>query len=149
MNVSGIHTITLRFCRCIGVSHPHKQLLAATWFPVSINWPNITFTFDVLNTFQLINLQGKLSAYDFYNLLEHKTNNTRTLGIQAIIAPSQAPENDTVIWDQYHQFLTAIHIYHHIKMLKQAGCGQDLASVDTTQPGDCEVECLALVLPQL
>jgi hypothetical protein len=34
------------------------------------------FTFDVLNTFHLLTLQGKVSAYEFYCALQHKTDNT-------------------------------------------------------------------------
>jgi len=39
--------------------------------------PQSGFTFDVLNTFHLLTLQGKVSAYDFYSTLQHKTDNTR------------------------------------------------------------------------
>jgi hypothetical protein len=58
------------------------QLLQSTWFPASLDRPQTAFTFDVLDTFQLLNLQGKISAYDFYYSLDHKTDNTGTLGIQ-------------------------------------------------------------------
>ena len=32
--------------------------------------------FNVLNTFQLITLQGKVSAFDYYYSLKHKSDNT-------------------------------------------------------------------------
>jgi CxC2 like cysteine cluster associated with KDZ transposases len=76
VDVSGIHIINIRFCRCVGVQHPRNQLLTACWFPVTLNRPQTAFTFDLLATFQLINLQGKTSAYDFYYSLDHKTDNT-------------------------------------------------------------------------
>ncbi|KAF4568149.1 hypothetical protein EYR36_010158 [Pleurotus pulmonarius] len=41
--------------------------------------PQTAFTFDVLNTFHLLTLQGKLSAYDFYLSIDHKTNNAGNL----------------------------------------------------------------------
>ena len=82
VDTSGIHTITLRFCGCIGAPHPRIQLLASSWFPASLNHPQTAFTFDVLDTFQHLNVQGKISAYDFYYSLNHKTDNTSTLGIQ-------------------------------------------------------------------
>ena len=85
VDVSGIHTVNLHFCGCVGAPHHCLQLLAASWFPASLDRPQTAFTFDVLDTFQLINLQGKTSAYDFYYSLDHKTDNTGALGIQVCI----------------------------------------------------------------
>ena len=82
MDICGIHTISLRFCGCIGAAHPRDQLIASSWFPASLDRPQTAFTFDVLDTFQLLNLQGKLSAYDFYYSLDHKSDNTGVLRIQ-------------------------------------------------------------------
>ncbi len=81
MDVTGIHTINLYFCGCIGAPHPRRQLLAVSWFPASLDQPQTAFTLDVLGTFQLLNFQGKISAYDFYYSLDHKTDNTGTMGI--------------------------------------------------------------------
>lgn len=75
LDLSGQHTISVYFCGCFGALHEHVQLLWTEWFPASISQPNSAFTFDMLDTFQLINLQGKLSAYNFYQSLIHKTDN--------------------------------------------------------------------------
>ncbi|KZP18044.1 hypothetical protein FIBSPDRAFT_717468, partial [Athelia psychrophila] len=79
IDTSGQHTVTISFCGCpgFGVSHYHPriQLLRMQWLPATTDRPNTAFTFDVLNTFQLLSLQGKLSAYDFYQSLVHKTDN--------------------------------------------------------------------------
>lgn len=75
LDLTGQHTVTIFFCGCPGAPPIHVQLLRAGWFPASTERPNTVFTFDVLNTFQLLNLQGKLSAYDFYQSLVHKTDN--------------------------------------------------------------------------
>ncbi|KIM74801.1 hypothetical protein PILCRDRAFT_35888, partial [Piloderma croceum F 1598] len=85
VNVNGIHTITLQFCGCVGAPHPHNQLLAASWFPASLDQPQTAFTFDVLDTFQLLNLQGKFSAFNFYYSLDHKTDNTGVHSVQVLI----------------------------------------------------------------
>jgi hypothetical protein len=82
VDVNGIHTITLRFCACPGAPHARYQLLQSSWFPASLDRPRTAFTFDVLDTFQLLNLQGKLSAYDFYYSLDHKTDNTGVHAVQ-------------------------------------------------------------------
>lgn len=75
LDLTGQHTVTISFCGCSGAPHQRVQLLRLGWFPATTNRPNTAFTFDLLNTFQLINLQGKLSVYDFYQSLLHKTDN--------------------------------------------------------------------------
>ena len=82
VDTSGIHTLRVRFCECIGAPVTRQQLLACSWFPASLDRPHTAFTFDVLETFQLLNLQGKVTAYDFYYSLDHKTDNTGVLGIR-------------------------------------------------------------------
>ena len=37
--------------------------------------PQTAFTFEMLDTFHLLTLQSKISAYDYYSSLENKTNN--------------------------------------------------------------------------
>jgi CxC2 like cysteine cluster associated with KDZ transposases len=82
VDISGIHTVTLRLCACPNAPHARTQLLMSSLLPASLDRPQSAFTFDVLDTFQLLNLQGKISAYDFYYSLDHKTDNTRTQSIQ-------------------------------------------------------------------
>jgi hypothetical protein len=82
VDVTGIHSINLHFCGCVGAPHPRRQLLAVSWFPASLDQPQTAFTLDDLDTFQLLNFQGKISAYDFYYSLDHKTDNTGTMRIQ-------------------------------------------------------------------
>jgi hypothetical protein len=74
VDMSGQHTINLSFCECVGAPHRRVQLLHASWFPTSFERPRTAFTFDILNLFQLITLQGKLSAYNYYYSLVHKTD---------------------------------------------------------------------------
>src|ERR1700741_3181116 len=78
VDVSGIHQINLRYCEChhvVGGSRSHIQLLRARWYPSTVVYPRNAFTFDLLDTFHLLTLQGKISAYDFYNALHHKSDN--------------------------------------------------------------------------
>ena len=76
VDTTGIHTIPVSFCQCIGTPHSRIQLLQSGLMPASTNRPRSAFTFDVLNTFHLITLQGKVSAFDYYYSLEHKSDNT-------------------------------------------------------------------------
>ena len=110
VDISGIHTITLRFCACVGAPHARNQLLAASWFPASLDRPQTAFTFDVLDTFQLLNLQGKISAFDFYYSLDHKTDNTGVCSVQVHIsiteinAVADVPRTDTINFSPLSEF---------------------------------------------
>jgi hypothetical protein len=53
--------------------------------PASLDRPKSAFTFDVLDTFQLLTLQGKTSAYDYYYSLAHKTDNTGLQNLKVFI----------------------------------------------------------------
>lgn len=76
VDTSGIHTFPVSFCGCVGTPHRRIQLLRVGWMPASVERPKTAFTVDVLDTFQLLTLQSKVSAYDFYYSLAHKTDNT-------------------------------------------------------------------------
>lgn len=54
------------------------QLVRAGWFPTSYQWPQTAFTFEALDMFQRLSVQGKLSMYDFYVTLCLKTDSSGT-----------------------------------------------------------------------
>ena len=59
-----------------GVPREHyRQLLRMRWYPASFNRPKTAFTFDLLETYHKVTLQGKLNLYDFYHAIMHKTDN--------------------------------------------------------------------------
>ena len=78
IDINGWHKLRVRFCKCgaSGVSHEHyRQLLRMCWYPASFNRPKTAFTFDLLETYHKVTLQGKLNLYDFYHAIMQKTNN--------------------------------------------------------------------------
>ena len=82
VDITGVHVVDVEFCGCyasVGGSHPRNQLLRAGLFPATHTRPTTAFTFEVLDTFHLLTLQGKISAYDFYHSLAHKSDNTGTM----------------------------------------------------------------------
>ena len=59
-----------------GTSREHyRQLLRMRWYPASFHRPKTAFTFDLLETYHKVTLQGKLNLYDFYHAIMHKTDN--------------------------------------------------------------------------
>lgn len=82
IDTNGIHTLEVEFCGCYtspGGSHYRTQLLRVGLFPSTHIRPTSAFTFNVLDAFHLLTLQGKTSAYDYYLSLEHMTENTGRL----------------------------------------------------------------------
>ena len=75
VDVSGVHRVNIIFCGCPAHPHPRIQLLRHSWFPASIEHPETAFTFELLNFFHLLTLQGKISAYDFYTAVHGLRDN--------------------------------------------------------------------------
>ena len=149
IDTSGIHDINVSFCNCVGAPHRRVQLLRTLWMPASVDRPKSAFTFDVLDTFHLLTLQGKTSAYDYYYSLTHKSDNTGLRNLKVIIYLHLSDDRCSrhISQDRYDQFLLAIRIWRHLKMLKRAGRGHDPAGVEATLAGECAVECPACPHP--
>lgn len=77
VDMNGVHALKLRYCGC-SKSHNlqrYQQLLREAWYPASFHRPRTAFTFDMLDTYHKLTLQGKLNLYDFYHGILHKTDN--------------------------------------------------------------------------
>ncbi|THU85769.1 hypothetical protein K435DRAFT_822325 [Dendrothele bispora CBS 962.96] len=115
--------------------HPHIiksfiaiHLLRRRWYPATHLDPHTCATFDLLNHFHIMTLQGKVNVYDYYNGLEKLRNNG---GLH----------KDK---DQYEAFCRMIRQWRHLKMLKRAGRGNDgLRPVEKTTTGELAIECPA------
>ncbi|KAH9977013.1 hypothetical protein BGW80DRAFT_1249823 [Lactifluus volemus] len=76
IDISGIHIVNIKFCACltiVGNSRHHTQLLRACLLPVTMTRPRTAFTFECLDSFHLLTLQGKTTAYDFYHTMIRKS----------------------------------------------------------------------------
>ncbi|KAM6497206.1 hypothetical protein JOM56_007679 [Amanita muscaria] len=132
-DTSGIHHVSVDFCDCRtnGIVHTRTQLMRARWFPATLNWPKTVFTFDCLDTFHKLMLQGKTSLYDFYHTVLHKTDNM---------------ELEKPVY-RYTEFQHSFRIWRNLLMLKRAGRGQDPAGAKATARGELAVECPACPHP--
>ena len=75
---NGAHFVDVQFCECEGSTdwvENYRQLLRVAWYPASFDRPRTAFTFDVLDTYHKLTLQGKLNLYDFYLSTMQKTDN--------------------------------------------------------------------------
>ena len=77
VDLSSHHTVCVRFCKCSknGFLNNFRQLLRFDWYPASYLRPKTVFTFDLLDIYHKISLQGKLNLYNFYKAIMQKTDN--------------------------------------------------------------------------
>lgn len=78
IDLNGAHLVNVEFCACEGSTswvEDYRQLLRIGWYPASFDRPQTAFTFDLLDTYHKITLQGKLNLYDFYLSTMQKTDN--------------------------------------------------------------------------
>ncbi|KAF7324862.1 CxC2 domain-containing protein [Mycena kentingensis (nom. inval.)] len=129
---NGIHDVALDFCGChlhADVVHP-LQLLRARLYPATTNRPQTCATLSCLDAFDALSLHAKTSAYDFYAMLEYRTN-----------AAGVKPPN------RYKAFLRMSRQYRHLIMLKRGGRGHAESGAAGTGPGELAVRCPACPCP--
>ena len=78
LDVHGIHEVGLDFCGCERAMPRTTQLLRYRWYPATSSEPRTAATFRLLETFQLLSCQSKVSAFEFYTTLARKSDNTGT-----------------------------------------------------------------------
>ena len=67
VHTNGIQTVKVWFCTCHSEGlQPKFQLLQCLWLPASTEDPHTAFTFNVLNAYHLLLLEGKVSCEDYY-----------------------------------------------------------------------------------
>ena len=74
IHTNGIHEVRVNFCGCRLGFELRTQLLRFGWWPATPLNPRSAATFTVLRQFQYLNLQGNVTAYDFYRGLEFQTD---------------------------------------------------------------------------
>lgn len=74
LHVNGIHQLDVIFCGCRLDVEAYRQLLRARWYPATSLQPETCATFELLELFHIMNLQGNLTIYDCYKALEMLTD---------------------------------------------------------------------------
>jgi len=77
-SVDGIHEVAIDYCGCQQSLPKTVQLLRARLFLSTVIDPKTAATFHVLNMFQMLSFTSKISAYEFYQALARRTDNTGT-----------------------------------------------------------------------
>ncbi|KII83222.1 hypothetical protein PLICRDRAFT_85247, partial [Plicaturopsis crispa FD-325 SS-3] len=133
IHLNGFHNVRLDFCNCPGQAPAFVQVLRAGWWPATPLEPQTCATMAVLRLFQIVNLQGKVSAFDFYRALEKATDGWALTKLPDRLAP----------------WVRMIREFRHIKMTMRAGRGLELepTGIRGTSPGELATVCRACPLP--
>lgn len=83
--LDGIHEIALDFCGCASAQIRYKQLLRMRWYPATVSEPRTAATFTVLQHFHILSFESKVSAYEFYQSLARRTDNSGLVVIRVSI----------------------------------------------------------------
>lgn len=73
-HTNGIHCVNLNYGGCFNAAPDRQQVMEVGWMPSTPLEPQTCATVACLRLFHTVNLQGRVSPYDFYNSLEHITN---------------------------------------------------------------------------
>ncbi|KAG2739545.1 hypothetical protein P692DRAFT_20755538 [Suillus brevipes Sb2] len=127
IDYNGIYEVGLDFCGC-AYAEPHIiQLLRVRLFPATTVDPKTAATFRVLEYFQMLSFESKVSAFEFYKTAARLTDNT------GLHIPK----------DRYEALLRMMREWHFIKQMKRAGQGHHPDGIGATKPGACAVLCPA------
>lgn len=74
LHTNGIHRVNIDFCGCWEAEPDRRQLLEVGWIPATPFDPQTCATVPCMRQFHTSNLQGKLSPYDYYKVLELLTD---------------------------------------------------------------------------
>ena len=74
IHTNGIHVLSLNFCGCEGSPPRFQQLLEIGWWPATPLESQTAATFQGLEHFQAVNLNGSCLATDYYRALETITD---------------------------------------------------------------------------
>ncbi|KAF5332217.1 hypothetical protein D9611_008019 [Ephemerocybe angulata] len=127
IDIDGVHTLGVDYCGCGGSSKNQvDQLLERRLYPATTVNPKSAATFRVLEVFELLQYESKVSPYELYNTISRLTDNTGIVEIK----------------DRYPSFLRMVHEWRHLKLLKRAMRGHDpTRSAAETKEGECALLC--------
>ena len=131
VDTTGIHEMRVRFCQCQSLkAHPiQTQLMNMGMYASSSKRTRTVFTFRVLHHFDITNLEGKTTAWQYYSILQRLTSNVFT---------------DTVA-DRYRELMRALRQWRDLSSRRRAG--EPLESGLKLKPGDLALFCPACPQP--
>ncbi|KAG2366038.1 hypothetical protein BDR07DRAFT_1480611 [Suillus spraguei] len=131
LNYNGVHEVGLDFCGCESAQPHITQLLHVCLFPTTTLDPKSAATFRMLEYFQMLSFESKVSAWVFYNMVARLTDNTGT----------------RVLKDRYVSLLRMIREWRFVMQMKHCGQGHHPGGIQATEASACAVLCPACPHP--
>ncbi|TEB10416.1 hypothetical protein FA13DRAFT_1653193 [Coprinellus micaceus] len=127
LDLDAVHEVSLDFCGCGGTSMDHvEQLLERRLFPATVTQPKTAATFRLLEFFEVLQYESKISPFEVFTTISRLTDNTGLLEVK----------------DRYPGLIRMVHEWRHLKLLKRSGRGHDpLRPASETQEGECALIC--------
>ncbi|KAE9393534.1 hypothetical protein BT96DRAFT_999399 [Gymnopus androsaceus JB14] len=104
VDLNGVHATKITTCQC-GDNGRWRQLFDADLFPATVVEPQTAFTFHLLQDWQIMTLQSKITTYHYIRALRRLTDNVFTGNVP----------------DPYKQFIFVTRIWPLLEAKKQFG----------------------------
>ncbi|KAG1756383.1 uncharacterized protein EDB91DRAFT_1233212 [Suillus paluster] len=130
LDCNGIHEVGLDFCGCESAQPHIIQLLRVRLFPATTSDPKSAATFRVLEYFQMLSFESKVSVWEFYNTVACLMENT-----------------GNVLKDRYDSLRRMIREWRFVMQMKHCGQGHHPGGIKATEAGACAVLCPACPHP--
>lgn len=155
LHTNGIHVLNVDSCGCSAPNQPPisvaKQLMRAGWYPATHIEPQTCSTFELMQAFHLLSLQGKISHYHYYKSLQYRTDNTgiKKLPVSLYYIPLPNPTDHDLLQYRYPAFSLMARKWRHETMVKRGGRAyvQSEKRVEETAQGELAVPCRACPIP--
>lgn len=142
VDITGVHFITINYCRCSGSLPNYRQLLESMLFPATLQQPRTAFTFNVLDDFILDNLECGTSGLNYFSKLRRVTSNVFPHLVQ--VCPCRLSRlRLTMVKDRYRELLRIARKWRLLKLLKWNGFGHQ-----SQQPKKGELALFCPACPQ-
>lgn len=143
IDVDQVHTLGVDYCACGATSKCEvEQLLERRLYPATVENPKTAATFRVLEFFEILQYESKVSPFELWKTLARLTDNTGLVVVKVRMSRYSLFSILNVFQDRYPSFLRMAHEWRHLKLLKRAGRGHDPdRTASETKPGECAVLC--------
>lgn len=92
VDVDAVHTLGVDYCHCGATSKSEvDQLLERRLYPATVENPKTAATFRVLEVFEIMQYESKVSPFELWKAISRLTDNTglRTVRVRAFFSPVQ------------------------------------------------------------
>ena len=145
VDVSGVHVMPVRFCRCPGSEPDDIQLIQNGLYPSTQRAIRTCFTFSALDSFLLENVECKTSASAFYSRLQRQTDPVFPDSVPVCTLHFSTGPADVPSQNHYQGLLRVSRQWSHLRDLMKHGFGYP--ERETPGPGDLTYFCVACPQP--